>query len=89
MLGPHPFLDVNAARWILQLICLVHLIPLDQLFLLLRVIVLFQIRFEVLKKSDFLLDLLREVGEAVLGHHVLLFVCSDGFSLVIVELGSA
>ena len=48
MLGPHPFLDINAARWILQLVRLIHLISLNQLFLLLRIIVLFQISFEVL-----------------------------------------
>jgi len=89
MLGPHPFLDINAARWILQLVRLIHLISLNQLFLLLRIIVLFQIRFEVLEESNFLLDLLREVVEAVLGHHVLFFVCSDGLPLIIIELGTA
>lgn len=88
MLGPHPFLDVNATRWILQLVCLIQLVPLDQLFLLLRVVVLFQIRLKVLQKSDFLLDLLREVVKGVLGHHVLFFVCSNSLSLIIIELGS-
>ena len=89
MLGSHPFLDVNAARWILQLICLVQLISLNQLLLFLRIIVLFQIRFKVLEKCYLLLELLREIGEAILRHYVLLFICCNGFSFIIIELCSA
>lgn len=89
MLGSHPFLDVNAARWILQFIRLIQLISLNQLFLLLRIVVLFQIRFKVLEKCYLLLELLREIGEAVLRHYILLFICSYGFSFIIIELSSA
>ena len=88
MLGPHPFLDVNTARWILQLIGLIQFVPLNKLFFLLRIIVLFQIRLEMLEKCHLLLEILREISEAVLRHDVLLFVGSDGFSLIIVELSS-
>ena len=89
MLGSHPFLDVNTAGWIQQLICLIQFISLNQLFLFLRIIVLFQIRFEVLKKCNLLLEFCREIDEAVLSHHVLLFICSNSFPLIIVELSSA
>ena len=89
MLSSHPFLHVNTAGWILQLIGLIQFISLNQLFLLLRIIILFQVRFKVLKKSNFLLKILREIGKAVLRHDVLFFVSSDGLSLVIIELSSA
>lgn len=49
VLSPHPFLDVNWARWVLKLVCLVHLVALNQLLFLCWIIVLFKVRLEVLK----------------------------------------
>lgn len=89
MLGPHPFLDVHGAWRILQLVGLVHLVSLDQLLLFLWIVVLLEVRLEVLKQCDFLLKLLRVAGEVVLLHHVLLLVGCDCFALVVVELRAA
>lgn len=43
VLRSHPLLDVYGAGRILQLICLIHFIYLNELLLLLRVVVLLQI----------------------------------------------
>ena len=48
MFCSHPFLDINWARRVLKLISLVQLVPLHELFFFLRIIVLLQIRLEVL-----------------------------------------
>lgn len=53
---------------------LVLLIALDQLLLLCWVVVLFEVRFEVLKKCYLLLQLLGVVGKTVLGHYILFLV---------------
>lgn len=45
---PHPLLHVNRSWRILQLVCLVKKIPLDELLFLLWIIVLLQVRLEVL-----------------------------------------
>lgn len=66
MLGTHPFLHVDAAWWVLQLVGLVLQVSLDQLFLLLWIVILFEIRLEMLEQSYFFLELLRKVHEAVL-----------------------
>ena len=49
VLRSHPLLHVYGAGWVLQLVCLVHFVSLDQLLLLLRVVVLLQIRLEMLQ----------------------------------------
>ena len=54
-----------------------------------RIVILLEVTLEVLKEGDLLLQLLGEVGEAVLRHHILLLVGCDGLPLVVVELGSA
>lgn len=89
MLGPHPLLHVNRSWWILKLVGLVEEVPLNELLLLLRIVILLEVTLEVLEQSDLLLQLLWEVGEAVLRHHVLLLISCDGFPLVVVELSSA
>ena len=89
VLGSHPFLDIDGAWRVLQFVGLIQEISLNELLLLLRVIILFKVGLEVLKKSYFFLKLLWEIGEAVLGHHILLFIGCNGFSLIIVELSSA
>ena len=61
MLCPHPFLHVHAPWRVLKLVSLIEEVPLDQLLLFLRIIVLLQVRLEVLKKGYFLLQLLGEV----------------------------
>jgi hypothetical protein len=88
VLGTHPFLDVYTTRRVLELVGLVQQVSLYQLFLLLGIVILFKIRFEMLEQSDFFLELLREVRETVLRHHILLLVCSNCFPLVVVELCS-
>ena len=40
----------------------------------------------MLQQCHLLLEVLREVGEAVLGHHILLLVCGNRFSFIVVEL---
>ena len=89
VLGSHPFLDVNGAGRVLQFVGLVHFVSLNELLLLLRVVILFQIRLEMLQQSHLLLQFLREVREIILLHHVLLLVLRHCFSLVVVELGAA
>ena len=88
MLGAHPFLHVNRARRVLQLVARVHLVDRYQSFLLLRVVVLLQIRLEMLQQGHLFLKFCRERLEAVLGHHVLLFVGRPGLALVVVEVCS-
>ena len=53
-----------------------------------RVIILLKIRFEMLQQCYFFLQFLREIGERVLRHHILLFVSGDCFPLVVEELGA-
>lgn len=88
MLCPHPLLHVDAAWWILKLVSLIKKVSLDQLLLLLWIVVLLQVGLEVLKKGNFLLQLLWEVREIVLGHNILLFVGGNCLSLIVVELRS-
>lgn len=43
VLSSHPLLHVHGAGWVLQLVCLIHFVSLDELLLLLRIVVLLQI----------------------------------------------
>ena len=88
VLRSHPLLHIDGARWVLQFVCLVHFISLDQLLFFLWIIVLLQVRFEMLKQRDLLLQFLREVREVVLLHDILLLICCHRLPLVIVELGT-
>lgn len=49
VLSSHPLLHVHGAWWVLQLVCLIHFVSLDELLLLLRIVVLLQIRLEMLQ----------------------------------------
>lgn len=89
MLCSHPFFDVDGAGWVLELVGLVQFVPLNELLLFLRIVVLLQVGLEVLQQSDLLLKILRVTREVILLHHILLFVCCDSFSFVIVELRTA
>jgi len=88
VLRSHPFLDVNGAGRVLQFVGLVHFVSLNELLLLLRVVILFQIGLEMLQQSHLLLQFLREVREIILLHHILLLVLRHCFPLVVVELGA-
>ena len=61
VLGSHPFFDVDATWWVLKLVGLVEKVSLNQLLLLLRIIILLKVRFEMLEKGHFLLQLLGEI----------------------------
>lgn len=86
MLGPHPLLDIHRTWGILLLVSNVLFISLNKLLLFNWVIVLLEIGFEVLQESHLFLELFGEVSKVVLRHHILLFICSDGLSFVVVEL---
>ena len=43
MLGSHPFLDINGAGRVLQLVSLIQFVSLNKLFFFLRIIVLLQV----------------------------------------------
>lgn len=58
----------------------------NKLIFFLRIIILLQIWFEMLKQSDFFLKFWREILEVILWHNILFFICSNSFSLVIKEL---
>jgi len=49
VLRPHPLLHVDRTRRVLQFICLIHFISLDQLLFFLRIIILLQVRLEMLQ----------------------------------------
>ena len=88
MLSSHPLLHIDTSWWVLKLVGLIQKISLNQLLLFLRIVVLLKIGFEMLKQSYFFLQFLWKVWEIVLWHHILFLVCSNSFSLVVVELWS-
>lgn len=66
VLRTHPFLYIDGAGRVLQLICLIKLIPLYQLLFLLRIVVLLKVRLEMRQQRHFLLQITRIVREAEL-----------------------
>ena len=86
VLSAHPFFYINWAGWVLQLVGLVHLIPLDELFLFLGIVILLQVGLEMLQQCHFFLQLLWISRKVILLHDILLFVSGHGFSFVVVEL---
>ena len=86
MFCSHPFFNINRAWWILKLIGAISFISCNKLLLLSWIIILLEIRFEMLQESNLLLQLLWKASETILSHHILFFVCSDCFSFVIIEL---
>ena len=87
MLCAHPFLHVNAARrWFVNLVQILVVFFFSNLerSTLLRSAGL-QIGLEVLKQRDFLLKLLREVGEEIFLKDVLFLSLRDSLTFVIVE----
>lgn len=88
VLRSHPLLHVDGAGRVLQFIGLIQLVSLNELLLLLRVVILFEVGLEMLQQCHFLLQLLREIREIILLHHVLLLILRHRFSLVVVELGA-
>ena len=86
VLGPHPLLNVDAARWVLQLTRGIGFVPRNELLLLSWIIVLLQVALEVLQQGDLLLEFRWELSKVVLRHHVLLLVGRTRLALVVVEL---
>jgi len=86
MLGPHPLLNIDAARRILQFTSGIRFVPRNELLLLSRIVVLLQVALEVLQQGDLLLEFRWELSKVVLRHHVLLLVGRTSLALVVVEL---
>lgn len=86
MLSSHPFLDVDRARRVLLFISRVHFVPLYELFFLLRIVILLQVTFEMLKQGHFLLEIWWISLERKLAHHVLLFIIHALLTLIVEEL---
>ena len=89
MLRSHPLLDVDGSRLEESFVSHVFFVSGHQLLLFSFIIVLFEIGFEMLEQRHFLLEILRETSEIILRHHVLLLICIDRFSFIIVKLASA
>ena len=88
VLSSHPLLDVDGSWRVLKFVLCIHFISLDQLFFLLWIIVLLQVRLEMLKQGHLLLELRRVSLERELAHHILLFVIYTLLSLIIKEVVS-
>jgi len=87
MFGPHPLLHVDRSGW--WLVCIVKILVVFFFSNAERSTLLgstrLKVRFEVLKQSHFLLQLLWEVGERILLKHILLFSLRNSLPLVVVE----
>lgn len=49
VLRPHPLLHVDRTWRVLQFICLIHFVSLDQLLFFLRIVILLEVRLEMLQ----------------------------------------
>ena len=61
VLGSHPLLHVNRARWVLGFVANIKLVALEKLLFFGWIVVLFKIRLEVLQQRHLLLELFREI----------------------------